>query len=273
MAKDIYVGEVILNSEVKKDFFLLKIGMPDIFSQPIPGQFVMIRQAGRQDPFLSRPISIYSFRRSKSKCSIELLYRVVGKGTQVLSELSKGSKVEICGPLGNGFSIASSKKKIVLIAGGIGVAPLSHLAQCLHQTISKRDNAMTLYLGAHTANALVGLADLQKYCDKIILCTDDGTEGERTLVTNAFLRDIKKYPTEDSMIYACGPKPMIGSLATILNNQYHCQVSLEEKMACGVGACMGCVVAIRNEFGEKTYKRVCVDGPVFSIQDIIWEKS
>ena len=271
MAKDIYIGEVIRHDEVKRDFFLMKIKMPAEFDEPMPGQFVMIRIAGLNDPFLSRPISIYSFTKGKSSRSIELLYRVIGKGTQILAGLIKGSQVEISGPLGGSYTIDPSKKNVVFIAGGIGVAPLSLLAHYLCKTACHKSDAMTFYLGAQNAESLVGLEQLRKYCCNIIVCTDDGTQGEKALVTTAFQKDINKYSQEDTVIYACGPKPMIRSLSGMLNEKYLCQVSLEERMACGVGACVGCVVAIKNEQGEKAYKRVCADGPVFELKDVIWE--
>ena len=125
MAKDIYIGEVSRNEEIQIDYFLMKVTLPPSFTEPLPGQFVMIRIAGLHDPFLSRPISIYSYTRSKSNCAIELLYRVVGKGTQILAGLIKGSQVEISGPLGGSYTIDPAKKNIVFIAGGIGIAPLS----------------------------------------------------------------------------------------------------------------------------------------------------
>jgi len=271
MAKDVFIGEVIRNEEVKSDFFLMKIKMPAEFDEPMPGQFVMIRIAGLHDPFLSRPISIYSFSKGKSSCTVELLYRVAGKGTQILAGLIKGSQVEISGPLGGSYTIDPSKKNIVFIAGGIGVAPLSLLAQYLCKTVCHQAEAMTFYLGAQTADALVGLEQLRKYCYNIIVCTDDGSQGMKALVTKAFQKDIKKYSLEDTVVYACGPKPMIRSLFEILDGRYFCQVSLEERMACGVGACVGCVVAVKDEHGEKTYKRVCADGPVFELKDVIWE--
>jgi len=271
MAKDVYIGEVIRNDEVKRDFFLMKIRLPAEFDEPMPGQFVMIRIAGLLDPFLSRPISIYSYTRGKSRCTIELLYRVVGKGTQILAGLIKASQVEISGPLGGSYIIDPLKKKVVLIAGGIGVAPLSLLAQYLCKTVCHKAEDMTFYLGAQTADALVGLEQLRKYCYNIIVCTDDGTEGEKSLVTQAFQKDMKQYPEDDTVIYACGPRPMIRSLSGILNEKYFCQVSLEERMACGVGACVGCVVAVKNELSQKAYKRVCADGPVFELKDVIWE--
>jgi len=158
-----------------------------------------------------------------------------------------------------------------LIAGGIGIAPMSLLAQYLCKTLCHEADAMTFYLGAQTADAVVGLDHLRKYCYKIIVCTDDGTLGEKSLVTKAFQKDIKKYAPDQTMIYACGPNPMLRSLSAILGDKYFCQVSLEERMACGVGACVGCVVAVADDKGEKVYRRVCADGPVFDLKKVIWE--
>ncbi len=271
MAKDVYIGEVSRNEEIRRDYFLMKITLPGQFEEPLPGQFVMIRIAGLLDPFLSRPISIYSFTRDKTICKLELLYRVVGKGTQILAGLIKGSQVEISGPLGGSYAVDRGKKNIIFIAGGIGVAPLSMLAQYLCKTVCHDADSMTFYLGAQTAGAIIGLERLHRYCYKIIVCTDDGTLGEKALVTNVFKKDMKKYRPGDTAIYACGPRPMIRSLSEILDEKYWCQVSLEERMACGVGACVGCAVAIKDDKGEKAYRRVCADGPVFDLEKVIWE--
>lgn len=271
MTKDVYIGTVSHNEEIRNDYFLMKVSLPSGFADPQPGQFVMIRIAGLLDPFLSRPISLYSFSRGKAGCTVELLYRVVGKGTQILAGLIRGSQVEISGPLGGCYAVDPNKKNIVLIAGGIGIAPLSLLAQHLCKTVCHDAGSMTFYLGAQTADAVVGLDHLRKYCYKIVVCTDDGSLGEKSLVTRAFQKDIKKYKPADTAIYACGPKAMIRSLSTILSDKYFCQVSLEERMACGVGACVGCAVAVRDAKGGKAYKRVCADGPVFDLEKVIWE--
>ena len=272
MAKDIYVGEIASNQEIQKEFFLMKVKIAPRFYDPLPGQFVMIRIAGINDPFLSRPISIYSFSRSKNICTIELLYRVVGKGTQILAGLIKSSQVEIHGPLGRSFEMPADKKQIIFIAGGIGIAPLSLLAENLSSNGCSSKQAMSFYLGAQTAEAIVGLDKIQKLCYQIQVCTDDGSMGHKGFVTDAFQKGIIKYPQADTMIYTCGPKAMIRSLSKILHgSKFQCQASLEERMACGTGACMGCAVAIRDNVGNLTYKRVCADGPVFDILQIIWE--
>jgi dihydroorotate dehydrogenase electron transfer subunit len=271
MSKDIYIGEVSRNEEIRKDFFLMKVTLPYGFVEPMPGQFVMIRIAGLNDPFLSRPISIYSFVRGRTNCAIELLFRVVGKGTRILAGLIKGSLVEVNGPLGGGHFATPTTGNIIFIAGGIGIAPLSLLAQNLCRKVCRSSDSMTFYLGAQSADALIGFNRLHQYCGRVIACTDDGSAGMKTLVTKAFQKDLRKYDPADTSIYACGPRPMIRALSGILDPEYFCQVSLEEKMACGVGACVGCAVAVKDERGQKTYKRVCADGPVFELKDIVWE--
>ena len=215
---------------------------------------------------------INSFSRGKNSCSMELLYRVVGKGTQILAGLIKSSQVEIHGPLGGSFEIPADKKQIIFIAGGIGIAPLSLLVEQLYRNGYSLKESMSFYLGAQTADAIVGLDKLQKLCYNIQVCTDDGSLGRKGLVTEAFQKDMKKYSAADTMIYTCGPKAMVRALSKILNgSKFQCQASMEEKMACGTGACVGCAVAIKGNKGNLTYKHVCVDGPVFDIGQIVWE--
>ena len=272
MAGNIYIGEILKNEEIQESCFLMKVKLAPSFENPSPGQFVMIRIAGLNDPFLSRPISIYSFSRGRDCCTIELLYRVVGKGTQVLAGLIEGSQVEINGPLGNGFEIKSVKKNIVFISGGIGIAPLSLLIETLRQRADYSSSAMIMYPGFQNIFTIVGLDKMRNYCRDINVCTDDGTMGRKGLVTQIFQKDMKKFMPDNTSIFACGPKGMLKSLSKILNkNKYSCQVSLEERMACGTGACMGCAVAVKDKKGALTYKRVCVDGPVFNLADVIWE--
>jgi dihydroorotate dehydrogenase electron transfer subunit len=271
MVKDIYIGEILKNEEIQEDCFLMKVKVAPSFGNPLPGQFVMIRIAGLNDPFLSRPISIYSFSRGKNFCSLELLFRVVGKGTQILAGLIEGSQVEINGPLGNGFDMKSVKENIVFISGGIGIAPLSLLID----TLRRRDecsSSMIVYPGFQNAGAVVGLDKMRKLCRSVNVCTDDGTHGQKGFVTQIFQKDMKQYTQDNTSIYACGPRAMLKALAKVLDgSKFDCQVSLEERMACGTGACMGCVVALKDKEGALAYKRVCADGPVFNLADIIWD--
>jgi dihydroorotate dehydrogenase electron transfer subunit len=272
MAKDIYIGEISSNEEIQKDCFLMKIKVAPSFENPLPGQFVMIRIAGLNDPFLSRPISIYSFSRGKNFCSLELLYRVVGKGTQILAGLIEGSQIEINGPLGNGFKTDSIRENVVFISGGIGIAPLSMLIENLSHRTERFSSSMIIYPGFQNAGMVVGLDKMQKHCRAVNVCTDDGTLGKKGFVTQIFQKDLKQYTPDNTSIFACGPREMLKALAKLLNgSQFDCQVSLEERMACGTGACMGCAVAVKDKAGALAYKRVCADGPVFNLADIIWD--
>ena len=272
MAGNIYIGEVLENEEIQKDCFLMKLRTAPSFDNPVPGQFVMIRIAGLNDPFLSRPISIYSFSRNEIYCTIELLYRVVGKGTQILAGLIEGSQVELNGPLGNGFDTTSIKKNIVFISGGIGIAPLSMLIERLNAGAEYSTAQMIMYPGFQNISAVVGLGKVGQLCSDVNVCTDDGTLGEKGFVTQIFKKDIKKFKPVETSVFACGPRGMLRALAKVLGKDgYDCQVSLEERMACGTGACMGCVVAVQDEKGAPVYKRVCADGPVFNLTDIIWD--
>ncbi len=272
MAKNIFIGEILRNEEIRPNYFLMKVQLPDSFDEPRPGQFVMIRIAGLSEPFLGRPISIYSYSLRKSFVEIEFLYRIAGKGTQILAGLIKSSQVEVHGPLGGSYEVFPEKENIVFIAGGIGVAPLSLLAQYLCKNVCLVPSRMNFYLGAQTAKEIVGLDKLTRLCYNIQICTDDGSQGRKSLVTQAFAEDIKKYDPANTAVYACGPKGMMKALAGILGKgKFACQVSLEERMACGTGACMGCAVAVKDKQGDVAYKRVCSDGPVFNLADVIWE--
>lgn len=270
MAGNIYIGDVAANDAVGENFFLMTVNVSTLFETPKPGQFVMIRIAGLNDPFLSRPLSIYAFSRGKNNCLLEFLYQVAGKGTQILAGLIEGSQVEINGPLGNGFDLSATRKNVVFIAGGIGMAPVSNLLESLSRR--KSVSSMTLYFGARGKTAVLGLNRAKNLCDDVCICTDDGTAGKKGLVTDLFQKDLKKFRPEDTSIFACGPKAMLQALSKILpKGKFDCQVSLEERMACGTGACMGCAVAFKNKKGVPAYKRVCADGPVFNLSDILWE--
>ncbi len=274
MGKNIWIGEILSNEEVQEDYFLMKIALPVSFVEPRPGQFVMVRVAGLNDPFLGRPLSIYSFRLRQSSAAMELLFRVVGKGTQVLAGLIKGSQLEIHGPLGEGYAIFPARGKAVFIAGGIGMAPLYMLARHLCQKLYFPPSQVSFYLGAQNIKGLVGLDRLERLHCNTHVCTDDGSCGRKALVTQAWEKDIKKYDPAQTVVYACGPNPMLKALAGIFSrHRFLCQVSLEERMACGTGACMGCSVAVRDRNGNQGYKRVCTDGPVFNLEDIIWSDS
>jgi len=248
-----------------------------------PGQFVEVRCSDGFEPLLRRPLSVHRI----AKGGIELLYEVVGQGTELLSRKKRGDLLDVIGPLGTGFSLRKTKderRTIILMAGGIGVAPLVALAEKLTR------GKTTVIIGARTKSHILCEADFKKLGCKVLVSTDDGSKGRHGFATDV-LRDFLRTTNDErerseaepprkgrTTIYACGPTPMLKAVADIARaRQIHCQVSLEERMACGVGVCLGCPVRVRKTFTEDErrttndeYKMVCKDGPVFNAEEIKW---
>lgn len=253
-------------SELVESHFLMTLKVAAPFKRSLPGQFVMLRAETDRYPFLSRPFSIYSVYSRGDETFVEILYKVVGKGTEVFSRLQEGDLLRILGPLGRGFDIPPSCGRIVLIAGGIGVPPLSFLAQRCREDHPAQ---IFCYVGARCAKTLVGLDRLQEICTTVGISTDDGSRGYHGPVTGLFQRDIDRHIGDDVRIYSCGPRPMLKNLQGLLKNRsVVCQVSLEERMACGIGACLGCVLRTREDGDRNGLVRVCTEGPVFDIDHV-----
>jgi dihydroorotate dehydrogenase electron transfer subunit len=268
--KDIAVsrGLLISNSSVASGHFTLAIELPGSFPTPSPGQFIMLRNIQNGETLLSRPFSICGFRKVGRQSIMELLCRVAGRGTLLLSRLDTGAEIEVLGPLGQGFTVTPDVKKVVFVAGGVGAAPLSFLFHELTMMISPP--AVALFLGAKTAEIATALQSRFVGPAVTYLATDDGSFGYHGVVTDILVEELKKCDYQNTEIFACGPTAMTRSLLSVLDDKpIRCQVSLEERMACGVGACLGCVVATKNAKGELLYKRVCKDGPVFDIGELL----
>lgn len=253
--------------ETNRGHFLMVLKVSASFMASLPGQFVMVRMRNGDDPFLSRPFSIYSAYFRGNDTYIEILYKVVGKGTEAFSRLREGDILNILGPLGRGFDIPSTCKKIALIAGGVGIAPLSFLAERYGEDI--RGMEILCYMGAGTSESLAGLDRLEDLCSGVKISTDDGSRGHHGPVTELFKQDMDLYSDDDIQLYSCGPNPMLMSLQELLKDRpFACQVSLEERMACGIGACLGCVVKIKSGETGGGLVRVCKEGPVFDIYSV-----
>lgn len=267
----IAIGQVIENRGVAPGHFLLTIRLPLSFATPAPGQFVMIRDPDRDEPLLPRPISVYGFQREEGHTVLNLLCRVAGRGTSLFSRLNPDSTLTVLGPLGRGFTIDPDVRQLLLVAGGVGAAPLAFVLQegSLPKPHSGERQVMA-YLGAGTSELLTGLNRFEGFCD-LRTATDDGSCGYHGTVTDCLAADLAGYDAKSTLILACGPGAMIRSLALLLQDtRIRCQVSLEERMACGVGACLGCAVTIQQGEGRTGYRRVCHDGPVFDIGEIVW---
>lgn len=268
-----WTGSIDFNNRIGPQHLHMAVRLPLKFRDPRPGQFVMIRPAGGGGPLLSRPLSIYQFKREHNYVILEFLYRVVGQGTDLLSRLSPAAEVTILGPLGNGFRIEKTTPQRILIAGGMGVAPITFLAQYLKGQAAPK-HELKMCLGAKNCTEIVGVELIKGIQGSMKIVTDDGSMGSCGLVTDLLPDLTSGCDPRKTMVYACGPMAMLKTLAEQLApTGISCQVSIEERMACGVGACLGCAVDVLNRRGRIVKKSVCKDGPVFNINDICWGQS
>lgn len=270
--KFIMTGSVLSNREVQAGHYLMSLRLTPEFASPLPGQFVMIRLKSRKDVLLGRPFSVSGFHRHEGHVQIEILYRMAGQGTRLFAQLRTGDQVDLLGPLGHPFEIPPETIKVILVAGGIGIAPIRYLLACLRTKGAEHSPSIDFYMGAKTVDELLEPEDIRASCDSLQVCTDDCSMGHHGFVTEPLEKGLKHYSLNDTLICACGPLGMIRRLSEILaQHPIACQVSLEERMACGIGACLGCAVAVRGQKGERQHQRVCREGPVFSLRDILWE--
>jgi len=248
-----FEAEVIRNEQIIKDFFIIEFSLSKPIEAFEPGQFVMIKIPD-QRVFLRRPFSIYDLHGD----SLSILYKIKGEGTRLLSKAWKGVKTQILGPLGRGFNInIPDTCKPVVIAGGIGIAGVSLL-------IKKLKNIPDIFYGC-TEEMELRLIDHIK-SKPVFFATMDGSYGFKGDVITLFERHFQGY-NSPIYVFACGPLAMYKSLKEKIPESIHCEVLLEERMACGLGLCFGCVKKTIDE--KEPYKRVCKEGPVFDIWQIL----
>lgn len=257
---------VISNQQISEQYYKLTLAAEQIAAQAKAGQFVMLQVNKGYDPLLRRPFALH---RWHSNGEIEILYQVRGKGTTLMTQLCPGEYVDILGPLGNGFWLPEDMPQVILVAGAIGVAPLLAWAQELlnkHGVFAKQ---ILVMLGGRTRDDLLAVSDFAALGIDVRVITEDGSLGQAGLVTELLENYLQSFPAP---IFACGPSGMLKAV-TVLAQQYDvpCQLSLEAFMACGVGACQGCVIKTKDGQGGFAYQRVCKEGPVFEAKDIIWE--
>ncbi len=242
--------------QIHQRYVLIKLTHDNALPEMLPGQFVEVRVDGSPSTFLRRPISINFVDRENNE--LWLLVATVGEGTKQLAKLKFGDVLNCVLPLGNGFTPAKQGEKVLLVGGGVGVAPLLYMgAEMKRQGIEP-----TFLLGARTANDLLMLPIFNKY-GRAYVTTEDGSMGEKGFVTNHSILNQEHF----DRISTCGPTPMMKAVARYaLQNNVDCEASLENLMACGLGACLCCV--------EKTTEGnlcVCKDGPVFNIKKLLWQ--
>jgi len=251
---------VLENRKLARKTYLMRLEAPAIARSGRPGQFVMVQTGPYPEsgggPLLKRPFSIH---RLGPGDEIALLYRVVGVGTKLLALVRPGESLELLGPLGRGFDPPAGMKRAYLAAGGVGLAPLLALAEDL---AGQAD--LTLFYGEAAAADLPPESYLKLFPAEIVLTTEDGGAGEKGLVTRPLARALADDPAP---VLACGPAAMLAEAARLAQAyRVPAWVSLEARMACGLGACLGCAVPI-NKGG---YARVCTEGPVFRAAEVQW---
>jgi dihydroorotate dehydrogenase electron transfer subunit len=261
---------ILSNAEVAPCHYLMTLAVSKVFGQAHPGQFVMLRPEGRGFPFLGRPLGIYSLAGIDDGYRIEVLYRAAGKGTKVISALCEGDRIEILGPLGNRFEHRPGMKTAVFVAGGIGIAPLVFLAERLSVAALPERPGMILYIGAKDSSSLLGIDRMKTFGVEVRISTDDGSAGYRGPVTDLLQKDMASIAASKAEVFVCGPNPMLKRMSEIVADiAIPCQVLMEERMACGMGACLGCTIEVRTPSGLE-YRQVCADGPVFDLRSIVW---
>lgn len=246
------------NRKLTDKHFLLTLQPSGRVQKPKPGNFYMLSVNMGLDPLLKRPLSVHRIAGNK----LQFMYRVAGKGTNILCEKKPGESLDILGPLGNVFPVKKNPKNIILVAGGIGIAPIFSLAEKLSGA------SPVLFYGARTKNDVFCRKELKSIGIKPVITTDDGSLGDKGNI----IKSLKKYFSEHSLeaadhtLYACGPGPMLKALSAFTSkNNIKSYFALEQHMACGIGTCLGCIVNTVDG-----YKRVCKEGPVFDAEKIIF---
>lgn len=231
------------NIEISPNIFEIELEK-DFKDEINPGQFFMIKAWEGKDPFLPRPISVADV----SDDSLTFLYELVGKGTSIISSLRIGDTLDILGPLGKGFSL-ENKGKTAIISGGIGIAPMLYLLKNL-------DGDVDFYAGFR--DEIYWMDRVKKHSKELYISTEDGSSGHKGYIVDIF--DPKKY----DRVLTCGPTPMMNKVLEVCKGETEVEVSMESRMACGIGACLGCTIETRDGI-----KRVCKDGPVFKGAEVI----
>ncbi len=260
----------LISTASSRSYGLLRIRI-DQKIEVLPGQFAMLKPHGYFEPLLRRAMAYYKSSSDEEAVRADFIYQVMGRGTQMLAKLEPGDKVDFLGSLGNSYDLeAAPGREALLVAGGVGSAALYMLAlELLNKGIETK-----LFIGGASSGDLCGLDDFSEILspDNVIGATVDGSYGEKGFVTAPLESHLKSRAGRPTIIYACGPDPMLHRVSQIADDYaVPAQLSLESPMACGFGICVGCAVAVKDDCPEGfVYKKVCTDGPVFWSGDLHW---
>lgn len=256
-------AEILKIEKLKEDIYKFSIKAEEIVKSAKPGHFIEIRVVDAIEPLLRRPISIYNLEKEQG--ILEFIFQVKGKGTELLAKRKVGEKLDILGPLGYGTFSVKDYKKVAIIGGGIGTFPLYELAKELkEQTTTK----VHVYMGFRNKELITLEEEFKSVSDELTITTDDGSYGIQGFSINELKKDCEK-ETPDK-IFACGPLPMLKAVQSYAKEKnIPCEISLEQKMACGIGVCLGCAVkTAKSPEDNPQYWHVCKAGPVFNASDV-----
>jgi len=268
---------VIANRRLSADYNVLSLAAPEIAATARPGQFVMIKTSGGQDPLLRRPFSIFEVLRDDggTPIGVSIFNKRVGTGTTLLSRVEPGTRLALLGPLGRPFEPVDPPAEAWMIAGGVGLAPFVTLAEAL----AARGTRTTLFYGARRSEELYCVELFDALGVSVVTSTEDGSAGVRGRVTVPLSAALEQRPLGNPVkLYVCGPTPMMHACAQLANMHGRaCDVSLEQVMGCGLGGCYSCVVLARpadsgpSTAGTPHHTRTCIEGPVFDARRVVWE--
>lgn len=248
------------NQRITEEIYIMKLESIDISKRAMPGQFIHLLCGKEYGALLRRPFSLSTIDKKNRELSI--VYRVQGKGTKSLSNMKSGGRIHALGPLGKGFLLDLSFENVTMVAGGMGTAPLMEI-------IKYYGNKSRVYLGFMKDPILID--EIKGYSNQVQITTEKGNTGKKGLVTDNLWSQWKQHPPQ--MVYTCGPRAMMKGVAKICKElDIPCQVSMEERMGCGIGACLVCSCKTKKKEQRNEYTRVCKDGPVYWGSEVVWDE-
>ena len=266
-------ARVIANTRLSPDYNVIALAAPAIAASVAPGQFVMVKPGRAHDPLLRRPFSVFEILRQPgarpdaAPVGLTLLSKRIGVTTAMLYEAVEGDVVSCLGPLGKPFTLVDAPAEAWMVAGGVGLAPFATVTEALRA----RGTPMTLFYGARSARELFYLDWFREQGVRLLLTTEDGSQGERGRVTLPLERELTAAAGRAVQIYTCGPEPMLEAVAHVAAKYgCPCEVSVERVMGCGMGGCYSCVMPVHEGTGRH-FVRSCLAGPVFDASRIVWE--
>lgn len=261
-------GRVTRNRDLGNGYYRVAVQAEGLRPTFRPGQFFMLRVLDGSDPLLPRAYSIFRMARGPRGRGVraDFLFKIIGRGTAQLAAQGPGTGVDLLGPLGNAFTVPAGMQEVVLVAGGIGVPPVIALAEALAGRRSARPT-MAAFLGGKSKVDILCAADFRRAGARLSVATEDGSTGQRGLVTDLLERHLAEGQGSGRVIYACGPPGMLRRVAEVAGTHgVPCQLSMEAPMGCGIGICMGCAVPVRGS----RYRLCCKDGPIFEASEVVW---